>query len=225
MSTFPTVGKKKLGYDKAEVDAFISLARDQYARPDSRVINWKTLVSTGFQLVKDGYDPIAVDKAIEKLEDTFAERDVKSPTFQFPVVNKSEELIKLRNLLASRITRPKRKKFERVGVLGLGYSLRGVDAVIAQVGEYLEDQVSLDLAELRGLKFKVVRGGYVESQVDAYIDRLVELMQTQRFSPRPVDPDRFTPDLRIPGIPSVPVVPSVSKGPDDEPPSDSLSLV
>ncbi|MEY4397605.1 MAG: hypothetical protein RLZ53_181 [Actinomycetota bacterium] len=188
MNTFPTVGKKNFGYEPAEVDAFIALARDQYARPESRVINWKTLVATGFQLVKDGYDVAAVDKAIEKLEDTFAERDLKSPVFQFPLVNKTEQLIKLRTLLASRIARPKGKKFERAGVLGLGYSRKVVDALVGLVGEFLEDQEALELDELRGLKFKVVRGGYVESQVDTYIDRLVEFIQTQRFTPKPVDP-------------------------------------
>ena len=203
MSTFPTVGKNKLGYDKVEVDAFISLARDQYARPESRVINWKTLVSTGFQLVKDGYDPIAVDKAIEKLEDTFAERELKSPVFQFPIVNKTEELIKLRTLLASRAARPSRKKFEKVGVLGLGYSRKAVDQVIELVADYLEDQVILELDDFRRMKFKVVRGGYVESQVDAYIDRLVEYMQTQRFAPRRVDPNPVPSASGASGFPGV----------------------
>jgi DivIVA domain-containing protein len=205
MNTFPTVGKKNFGYDPAEVDAFIALARDQYARPESRVINWKTLVATGFQLVKDGYDVAAVDKAIEKLEDTFAERDVKSPTFQFPVVNKSEQLIKLRALLASRVARPTGKKFQSAGVLGLGYSRKAVDALVTLVGEFLEDQESLELDELRGLKFKVVRGGYVESQVDTYIDRLVEFIQTQRFTPKPVDP------YSVPSAPGGSGIPSVTE--------------
>lgn len=203
MNTFPTVGKKNLGYDPAEVDAFIALARDQYARPESRVINWKSLVSTSFQLVKDGYDPLAVDKAIEKLEDTFAERDVKTPAFQFPVVNKTEELIKLRTLLASRAARPSGKKFERAGVLGLGYSRKAVDQVIELVADYLEDQIILELDDFRRMKFKVVRGGYVESQVDAYIDRLVEYMQTQRFAPRRVDPNPVPSFSGDAGFPSV----------------------
>lgn len=207
MSTFPTVGKKNLGYEPAEVDAFIALARDQYSRPESRVINWKTLVSTGFQLVKDGYDPVSVDKAIEKLEDTFAERDVKSPAFQFPIVNKTEELIKLRTLLASRAARPSRKKFERVGVLGLGYSRKAVDQIIELVADYLENQIILELDDFRRMKFKVVRGGYVESQVDAYIDRLVEYMQTQRFAPHRVDPNP------IPSVSGEPSIPSFTESP------------
>lgn len=218
MTAFPTVGKNKRGYDRAEVDAFIALARDQYARPDSKVINWKSLVATGFQLVKDGYDPVAVDKAIDKLEDTFAERDVKSPAFRFPVVNQGEELIKLRGLLALRVSRPKGKKFERVGVLGVGYSRKSVDAVVALVGEFLEDPEILELDELRALKFKVVRGGYIESQVDTYIDRLVEFAQTQRFSPRPVDASPLTAVTGFSGLSSVS---SSSDRPDDEPTGSS----
>lgn len=203
MSTFPLVGKKKLGYAPAEVDAFIALARDQYSRPESRVINWKTLVSTSFQLVKDGYDPVAVDKAIEKLEDTFAERDVKAPTFQFPVVSKTEQISKIRALLASRVARPKGKKFDRAGVVGLGYSPKSVDALVALVGEFLEDQELLELDDLRGLKFKVVRGGYVESQVDTYIDRLVEFIQTLRFTPKPIDPYSVSGGAGVSSLPSV----------------------
>ena len=203
MSTFPLVGKKKLGYAPAEVDAFIALARDQYSRPESRVINWKTLVATSFQLVKDGYDPVAVDKAIEKLEDTFAERDVKAPTFQFPVVSKTEQISKIRALLASRVARPKGKKFDRAGVVGLGYSPKSVDALVALVGEFLEDQELLELDDLRGLKFKVVRGGYVESQVDTYIDRLVEFIQTLRFTPKPIDPYSVSGGAGVSSLPSV----------------------
>lgn len=179
MTTFPLVGKKKLGYDPTEVDEFLVLARDQYARPDAKLINWKKLTSKSFSLVKNGYDPIAVDKAIDKLEDTFAQRELRA---QFPMVNRTEELVRLRNLLAGRVARPKGKRFGRTGVLGLGYSRKTVDDLVDLVGEFLEDQENLELDELRGLKFKVVRGGYIESQVDTYIDRLVELIQTQRFS-------------------------------------------
>jgi DivIVA domain-containing protein len=125
---------------------------------------------------------VAVDKAIDKLEDTFAERAVKSPVFQFPVVSSSDELMKLKGILASRVSRPKGRRFDRAGVVGLGYSRKAVDALVSLVGEFLEDQETIELDELRALKFKVVRGGYVETQVDAYIDRLVEFIQTQRFS-------------------------------------------
>jgi DivIVA domain-containing protein len=42
-----------------------------------------------------------------------------------------------------------------------------------------QDEISLD--ELRELKFKLQRGGYIESQVDAYVDRMVEFIQKERF--------------------------------------------
>jgi DivIVA domain-containing protein len=49
------------------------------------------------------------------------------------------------------------------------------------VEEYLEGQEKLSIDEVRDLKFKLQRGGYIESQVDSYIDRLVEYIQAERF--------------------------------------------
>lgn len=182
MVAFPSAGKRELGYDKSQVDAFIQRARDQYSRPDSKVIDWRSLNAERFDLVKAGYDIAAVDSAIDKLEDTFAERDIKSPVFQFPVVTNQEKLTDIRNLLLNRMSWPRGKKFERSRGLEVGYSRKSVDRFLELVEEFLEDGNSIDLAELRELTFKIQRGGYIESQVDQYIDRLQEFIQTQRFT-------------------------------------------
>lgn len=172
MSPFPKVAKRKLGYSIAEVDLLIARARDQYSNASARTLDWRELSSHKFSMEKAGYQTAAVDAALEKLQDTFAARDL---------AQSSNQPADLRIALLGRVSRPKGKKFRRVGVLGLGYSRAAVDALISVVEEYLEGQEKLSIDEVRDLKFKLQRGGYIESQVDSYIDRLVEYIQAERF--------------------------------------------
>lgn len=179
MTPFPRTPKRKLGYSIDEVDRLIARARDQYSNLSNRTLNWRELSSHSFSMVKGGYQPEAVDSAIEKLQDTFAERELST----IPL-----DLSNLRIALLGRVARKKGKRFTRVGVMSLGYSRKQVDAMIAVVGDYLDGGEKLSIEEVRDLKFKQQRGGYIESQVDSYIDRLVEHIQTERFSKPAVTP-------------------------------------
>ena len=170
MSTFPKVAKGKLGYAIDEVDSLIARARDQYSSDTARTLDWRQLTSHGFTMVKTGYQPEAVDAAIDKLQDTFAARDLSS-----------NRIGELRIALLGRVSRPKGRRFSKAGVMRLGYSRSQVDAVIKVIEEYLEGGEKLLIDEIRNMRFKVQRGGYIESQVDSFIDRLVEHIQTERF--------------------------------------------
>jgi DivIVA domain-containing protein len=173
VSSLPKVPKGKYGYSISEVDLLLARARDQYANPTAKLLDWRELTDQSFGLEKGGYVAGAVDAAIDKLQDTFAERELK-----FSIVNLADAKI----LLEGRCQRPKGKKFDTNSVLARGYSRKQVDALLELVQEHLagEDEVSID--ELRELRFKVQRGGYIESQVDAYVDRLVEFVQKERFA-------------------------------------------
>lgn len=179
MASFATVPKGKFGYSMKEVDLLIARARDQYSNASAQLLDWRELSNYVFTLEKNGYQPAAVDAALAKLQDTFAEKEL---------VLRESDSAQLRQALVSRIARPKRKRFRSSGVLGLGYSRSQVDALLAVVGEYLEGRDELSIGEVRQLVFKLQRGGYIESQVDAYIDRLVEYIQTNRFAKPPTNP-------------------------------------
>ena len=182
MSAFKTVAKGKLGYSQVEVDAFIARARDQYNNFSAQVLDWRDITGQKFPLVKGGYDTVAVDSAIDKLQDTFAERELGKKANPFGAPLGGSMLTELRGLLLGRASRTKKAKFTRVGVLGLGYSRKEVDALLSIVQDFLNGDEELTLEEVRSLTFKVKRGGYFESQVDAYVERLVEYLQTRRFS-------------------------------------------
>lgn len=181
MSAFKTVAKGKLGYDPAEVDTFIVRARDQYNNFSSQVLDWRDITGQKFSLVKGGYDVAAVDTAIDKLQDTFAERELSRKSNPFAPSLSGSLLAELRSLLLGRASRPKNKRFSKVNVLGAGYSRKEVDALLSIVQEFLEGEEQITIDEVRSLTFKVKRGGYFESQVDSYIERLVEYIQTLRF--------------------------------------------
>ena len=181
MSTFKNVAKSKLGYAPAEVDAFIIRARDQYNNSTAQILDWRDITGQKFPLVKGGYEVTAVDTAIDKLQDTFAERELSGKSNPFAQSFSGSLLTELRGLLLARASRPKGKFFDRAGVVGVGYSRKQVDALMSVVQEFLEGGEALTLEEVRDLTFKVQRGGYFESQVDAYVERLVEFLQTKRF--------------------------------------------
>lgn len=181
MSTFKNVAKGKLGYAPTEVDAFIVRARDQYNNSTAQILDWRDITGQKFTLVKGGYEVSAVDAAIDKLQDTFAERELSGKSNPFAQSFSGSLLTELRGLLLARASRPKGKYFDRAGVVGVGYSRKQVDALMSVVQEFLEGGEALTLAEVRDLTFKVQRGGYFESQVDAYVERLVEYLQTKRF--------------------------------------------
>lgn len=187
MSAFKTVAKGKLGYEPEEVEAFIAKARDQYNNFSAQLLDWRDITGQRFTLTKGGYDIASVDAAIDKLQDTFAERELGKKSNPYGAPLGSSMLTELRGLLLGRASRPLSKRFDRAGVMGVGYSRKEVDALLTVVQDFLNGDEDLSLEEVRSLTFKVKRGGYFESQVDAYIGRLVEYLQTRRFS-EPVVP-------------------------------------
>lgn len=181
MSAFKNVSKGKMGYAPVEVDAFLALARDQYNNASAQLLDWRDITGKKFALQKGGYEVAAVDVAIDKLQDTFAERELKRAENPFAPSLTGTVLTELRGLLMARAIRPKGKRFSRSGFLGIGYNVKQVDALLSVVEEFLEGEDDVTLDEIRKLTFKVQRGGYFESQVDAFVERLVEYLQTQRF--------------------------------------------
>jgi DivIVA domain-containing protein len=61
-----------------------------------------------------------------------------------------------------------------------GYSRKEVDAFCALVQQHLETGASMSVQDVRTTVFKAKRGGYAENEVDAFIDRLVEVLQLER---------------------------------------------
>jgi len=170
---------KKLGYSVEQVEEFLSHARAQYLDAQQSEMDVKTIRATRFDLAKNGYSISVVDSAMEKLEDVFAQRELES---KFRAVGYSSfhaETNELRDLLLARTTRKKGKRFARRVWPLRGYNRRQVDALCSLLANHLNQSSALALRDVRLTVFKPKRGGYAEYQVDACIDRIVELLQRE----------------------------------------------
>jgi DivIVA domain-containing protein len=178
--TFPK--SKKLGYEPAAVDAFIARAREQYSHRDANIITSLDLRRAEFPMVKHGYSVSAVDGAIDRLEDAFAKSEIERKRAAGGYDALRDRIIAIKSSLRGRLDRPKRHHFSSTGWILRGYDRKQVDRFMASVSAHVETGRELDLNSVRRAVFKVKRGGYAEIEVDAFIDRVVELLHIERYS-------------------------------------------
>ena len=178
--SFPTSASNKHGYDKVQVDQFIAKARAQYSDTSLGVVTSNLLRNTEFDLVNGGYEIIAVDTAMDRLEDAFAAREVNHQKQAGGQSAIEDRLVRITEIVYGRLLRPNRKKFSNVGPLLRGYNRKQVDSLCELVSAHLYSGVPVQLNVVRRAIFKADRGGYVESQVDAFIDRVIEILQIEK---------------------------------------------
>jgi DivIVA domain-containing protein len=172
---FPLVTRGRKGYDPAAVDEFLTAARAAFeaSAPD---VSAADVRSAGFKLVREGYEPGAVDAALGRIEDAFARReraDALSKRGARAWVGASRTLAQE---VLDRLSRPSRQKFTRVPVLRFGYRIDEVDLVAGRVAKYLETGEGLSVEQVRTVAFRMQLGGYDETQVDAVLDAVVDVM-------------------------------------------------
>jgi DivIVA domain-containing protein len=177
--SFKIANKNTLGYDMGQVDDFISRARAQFAEPNSSVVAADAVRSVEFDLVKGGYLIEPVDAAIERLEETFAAREIQRQKSEKGAYALDDRLARVTEIVRGRLQRPRGKKFSSTGWLLRGYSRKQVDALCDRISRHLESGLELSPAEVRRSIFQAKRGGYAESQVDAFIDRVIEVLQIE----------------------------------------------
>ena len=178
--SFPLAPKDKPGYDPTQVDSFVSQARSQYSDSSLEIVTSNQLRNTEFDLVHGGYDITAVDTAMDRLEDAFAAREIQRQAQLRGSGAVQDRLERIIEIVSGRLNRPRRKRFSNVGYLLRGYDRKQVDSLCEAVSVHLASGAPLQLNTVRRAIFKAKRGGYVESQVDAFIDRVVEILQIEK---------------------------------------------
>lgn len=175
-ANFPTVARSKLGYDIREVDAFLAKARRAYDRSGADDVTAADLRHAAFGLEKGGYQTSAVDAALERLEDAFATREREATIRASGEKSWYKGTRRLAQEIIDRLRRPNGQRFDRMGALAIGYSVREVDRFTDRVRAYFEEGAELPLDEVRSVAFRPSRHGYREAQVDLLIDAVVEVM-------------------------------------------------
>lgn len=176
---FPKAKGKILGYNPSQVEDVITNAREQFANPTRHLLEHGKLRHSTFELVPGGYLISAVDAALERLDDAFAVQEVKLKLVESGRHDLESELSQLEELIKGRLARPKKRKFSRVSFWQRGYPTAQVDRLCNEILVSLQDGGFLDVEKLRAAEFRASWAGYAENQVDAFIDRAVELAQIQ----------------------------------------------
>jgi DivIVA domain-containing protein len=178
--TFPRVEAKKPGYSPEQVDAFLARARAQFNSPLDGGVSAHDVRNTEFDLVRGGYSPEVIDSAMDKLEDSFAARELQRQKTEKGSYALDDRLARVVELVRGRVERPKGKKFSSTGFLLRGYSRKQVDSLCEHVARHLDSKAPISIEQVRRVVFNVKRGGYAEAHVDAFIDRVIETLQIEQ---------------------------------------------
>lgn len=180
-SPFARVTRREYGYNPRQVDKFLTRARTFYNSDgaDGERVTSTDVRTMAFDPARGGYEPRAVDAALDRLEDVFAQRErdalIESRGEQAWLMQIGRISAVLRGRLhrapGERFRRPTRKN-------ATSYSVEDVDALCNELLGYFENDMPLSVDVVRRAVFREAKGedGYEETQVDAFLDRVVELM-------------------------------------------------
>ena len=178
---FQRVGRREYGYNIRQVDEFLTKARDFYNSQGkgTKPITSRQVRAMAFDPAKGGYEAQAVDAALDRLEDVFAQRE------RDELIREKGEaawLMPIGRTPAAPRGRPHREpggRFRRPSKRRVpSYNVEDVDALCNELLGYFEHDKPLSVDVVRRAVFREARGdeGYEETQVDAFLDRVVELM-------------------------------------------------
>jgi DivIVA domain-containing protein len=171
---FPTSKRSKRGYDPAEVDEFLDRARAAYAQDAEAdadtLLSAEDIRQVAFRLVRGGYSTEHVDAALERLEDAFSLRERERSVEERGAKEWLRDARGTAQVILNRLTRPEGQRFNRVSFLARGYSRKDVDALADRLVAYFHD----------GTPLRNEWAGYRESQVDALLDSVVDVMLAVR---------------------------------------------
>lgn len=172
---FPTVGWGS-GYDRHEVQEFFSRARSAY-EDGAEDMDAQDVRTVSFELSRGGYDPTAVDGALDRLEGAFVQRHRADFIAARGQDAWMEHVAQRATTLYPRLVRPAGERFAPP-TRGRGYDSAAVDEVMESLVEYFDAGGSLTAAELRHASFVTARKSraYAEGPVDAFLDRAVDVL-------------------------------------------------
>ena len=177
--TFPRANKLGKGYDVEQVEAFLTRARAAYedSGRGPAMTSWHVR-TVGFDLVRGGYEVEAVDAALDRIEDAFARREKQRGEERAGSNGWQNQLRTQEQSLRAQLARPDGQRFPRGTGLELTYDIEQVDELCERVEAAFASGRPMAPDAVRLAVFKSRRGGrgYREASVDAFLDRVVELL-------------------------------------------------
>ena len=184
--SFPSAGLFSLGYHRSEVTEFFLAATRAYeaagrrraGAPSGDQFDDETIRAASFSLVRGGYEPAAVDRALDRLEHAFVKRRRAGTIARTGTEAWRAHVEDLTDTLTNRLLRPAGQRFERPAGRARGYDAAQVDRLLDQVHAHIEDGAPMDVTTVRDVRFAPARRGraYAEAVVDVYLDRVVQVL-------------------------------------------------
>ncbi|MHC2998934.1 DivIVA domain-containing protein [Microbacterium sp. HJ5] len=174
-AAFPETRGREKGYDKQAVDDFLARARTAF-EAGGEPLTAAEVRQSAFPLVRHGYAIASVDAALGRIEDAFAAREREAAVSEAGARAWVGSTRETAQTVLDRLSRPRRRRFDRVSTLRYGYRIDEVDLVADKLSRYLETGESVTIEQVRSVAFRMQRGGYREAQVDAVLDAVVEVM-------------------------------------------------
>ncbi|WP_211877968.1 DivIVA domain-containing protein [Pseudarthrobacter albicanus] len=180
-ASFDRVQRNQYGYNAKQVDQFLLRARESFETPNSadRQVKSADVRAVSFDPVKGGYAAAGVDAALDRLEDALARRERDELVAEGGEEAWLREIGRLAGVLRGRLHRPDGRRFRRpTKAKARSYNTTDVDDLCHELIGYLEADQPLSVDNIRRAVFRPATGrdGYEESQVDAFLERVVELM-------------------------------------------------
>jgi DivIVA domain-containing protein len=180
-ASFERVQRSEYGYNAKQVDQFLQRARVSLETPGSasHPVKSSDVRGVSFDPVKGGYSAAVVDAALDRLEDAFARRERDELIAERGEEAWLREIGNLSGILRGRLHRPDGERFRRPAKKkARSYNTADVDRLCRELVAYLEQDKPLSVDNVRRAVFRpaVGKDGYEEAQVDAFLDRVVELM-------------------------------------------------
>ena len=166
-------------YVKQRQKERLDRAREAFQGNDTSLTS-ADLRSAAFPMVKGGYETSEVDAAVDRLEDTFAERERDARIAEIGLDVWNAEARELAQEILNRIGRAKGRRFRRANLFTYGYNVVEVDAFANRIHDFFTAGEHLSRSEVRAIVFRPQLGGYDESQVDFLLDELVRVMLAVR---------------------------------------------
>ena len=165
---FPRVSRLRKGYHRRQVDQFVNNVevslRGMIPMPTATDIR-----RVGFEMVHGGYQPHAVDEALDAFEKRVLDVQRLSAGRRGKADPAGEAAV-----LRDELSAPYMHRFHRAGGLRRGYDIDDVDDFVDRVLGALDGGGRLTVDDVRAVAFRPRRGGYREHDVDDALDRVVE---------------------------------------------------
>jgi len=177
---FPLAEKGMSGYDPDAVNDFLERARLVF-EGSAEGLTSADIRAKVFPLVaKGGFATKAVDEALWRLEEAFADKERIAQTELSGEDAYFQEIRARAQEILDRAARPEKQKFRTTSIVRPGYHPGDVDELCESIVKYFQQEQQLSVTTVRAATFRTTLGGYDEVQVDALLDETVSVMLAVR---------------------------------------------